>query len=139
MACYVPPTDRAPPRLESGTVAPLGTPCMGGLAAFAGRRLVFRMRHCRSDGCCGRIASFRHRMIVLMRKEAVAWRARRETLVGRSHDYVSLALEELVKRTYQPNVRHRARRHGFRHRMMTRSGRAIVNARRRRGRKRLSA
>ncbi|WP_419918566.1 50S ribosomal protein L34 [Candidatus Poriferisocius sp.] len=44
-----------------------------------------------------------------------------------------------MKRTYQPNVQRRSRRHGFRHRMMTRSGRAIINARRRRGRKRLSA
>jgi len=44
-----------------------------------------------------------------------------------------------VKRTYQPNTRRRARRHGFRHRMATRAGRAIVNARRRKGRNRLSA
>ncbi|MCY3911152.1 MAG: 50S ribosomal protein L34 [bacterium] len=44
-----------------------------------------------------------------------------------------------MKRTYQPNVQRRARRHGFRHRMMTRSGRVIINARRRRGRKKLSA
>ncbi|MDE0117405.1 MAG: 50S ribosomal protein L34 [bacterium] len=44
-----------------------------------------------------------------------------------------------MKRTYQPNVQRRARRHGFRHRMTTRSGRAIISARRRRGRKRLSA
>ncbi len=51
----------------------------------------------------------------------------------------TLALEELVKRTYQPNVQRRARRHGFRHRMATRSGRAILSARRRRGRKKLAA
>ena len=44
-----------------------------------------------------------------------------------------------VKRTYQPHNRRRARRHGFRHRMSTRAGRAIVNARRRKGRQRLSA
>ncbi|MGH9170637.1 MAG: 50S ribosomal protein L34 [Acidimicrobiales bacterium] len=44
-----------------------------------------------------------------------------------------------MKRTFQPNTRKRARRHGFRHRMSTRAGQAIVKARRRRGRARLSA
>ncbi|MGY6500767.1 MAG: 50S ribosomal protein L34 [Acidimicrobiales bacterium] len=44
-----------------------------------------------------------------------------------------------MKRTYQPNVRKRAKRHGFRHRMADRAGRAVVKARRRKGRARLSA
>ena len=43
------------------------------------------------------------------------------------------------KRTFQPNNRRRARKHGFRTRMSTRAGRAIVAARRKKGRAKLSA
>lgn len=45
----------------------------------------------------------------------------------------------MSKRTFQPNNRRRAKTHGFRLRMRTRAGRAIINARRARGRARLSA
>ncbi|MHA6786076.1 50S ribosomal protein L34 [Pseudonocardia saturnea] len=43
------------------------------------------------------------------------------------------------KRTFQPNNRRRSRTHGFRLRMRTRAGRAILAARRVKGRDKISA
>jgi large subunit ribosomal protein L34 len=64
-----------------------------------------------------------------------------ESPVPARHDHHPREFPESrgVKRTYQPNNRRRSKRHGFRHRMSDRSGRAIVRARRLKGRKRLSA
>ncbi|WP_083378387.1 MULTISPECIES: 50S ribosomal protein L34 [Varibaculum] len=45
----------------------------------------------------------------------------------------------MTKRTFQPNNRRRAKKHGFRARMRTRAGRAIIANRRNKGRKELSA
>ena len=44
-----------------------------------------------------------------------------------------------MKRTFQPNVRKRAKNHGFRARMATRGGRAVLSARRAKGRAKISA
>ena len=45
----------------------------------------------------------------------------------------------MSKRTFQPNNRRRAKKHGFRLRMRTRAGRSILSVRRAKGRRELSA
>lgn len=44
----------------------------------------------------------------------------------------------MPKRTHQPKTRHRAKVHGFRARMASKTGQQVVKARRQKGRKQLT-
>jgi large subunit ribosomal protein L34 len=62
--------------------------------------------------------------------------------VGKDVSPLDSLLQEaisFIKRTFQPSLIRRKRKHGFLHRMRTKDGRTIMNNRRRKGRRKLCA
>jgi large subunit ribosomal protein L34 len=114
--------------MNIGVTAP--TPACSGAGLTHARLDPYRRRR-----CC-QVFTRRHRLSAVGLPVAPLTTIRAEAGSAAPPEFWSLTVS---KRTFQPNNRRRAKTHGFRLRMRTRAGRAIIAARRRKGRSELSA